>query len=61
MPFDARREIALESVLQPIEKANGLPNEAYTSDDFLHRERDQVLGTSWAGLWFASDLPPLRR
>ena len=57
MPYDKTRANALESVLQPIEHAHGLPNEAYTSDDFLRRERDQVLGRSWAGLAFASDLP----
>ena len=56
MPYDINREVALKSVLQPIEKANGLPNETYTSDEFLHRERDQVLGKSWAGLWFAERL-----
>lgn len=50
-------EINLDRILQPIEKASGLPNQAYTSDAFFNHERDQVLGRSWAGLWFASDLP----
>ncbi len=50
-------EIDLEAVLQPIESATGLANEAYTSDSFLQHERDQVFAHSWAGLWFASDLP----
>jgi len=50
-------DAALDAVLQPIQKATGLPNEAYTSDAFLDYERDTVLGPSWAGLWFASDLP----
>ena len=49
--------ISVDAVLQPIEKASGLPNQAYTSNEFLAYERDQVLGKSWAGLWFASDLP----
>ena len=49
--------ISVESVLKPIEKASGLPNKAYTSADFMELERDQVLGKSWAGLGFASDLP----
>ena len=48
---------SVEAVLQPIEKASGLPNHAYTSNEFFTYERDQVLGKSWAGLWFASDLP----
>ena len=50
-------ELPVEAVLQPIEKATGLPNAAYTSASFVEYERDQVLGKSWAGLWFASDLP----
>ena len=49
--------VSVESVLQPIEKASGLPNKSYTSADFLELERDQVLGKSWAGLGFTSDLP----
>jgi choline monooxygenase len=47
----------LDKILQPIERANGLPNQAYTSNDFFAVERDRVLGKGWAGLWFASDLP----
>lgn len=49
--------IALDAILKPIENANGLPNDTYTSNDFLAQERDHVLGKSWAGLWFARDLP----
>ncbi len=49
--------IDLDAVLEPIETATGLANEAYTSDSFLRHERDQVFAHSWAGLWFASDLP----
>ena len=47
----------LDAILQPIDKATGLPNPAYTSDEFFVREREQVFASSWAGLWFASDLP----
>jgi len=49
--------LSLESVLKPIDQATGLPNQAYTSAGFIEYERDHVLGSSWAGLWFASDLP----
>ncbi|GBF29735.1 salicylate 5-hydroxylase, large oxygenase component [bacterium MnTg03] len=49
--------LSLESILKPIEAATGLPNQAYTSASFIEYERDHVLGSSWAGLWFASDLP----
>ena len=36
-------EATLQTVLQPIDKASGLPNEAYTSDAFLTLERDQEI------------------
>ena len=49
--------IDVDSVLKPIEKASGLPNTAYVSNEFMAYERDHVLGKSWAGLWFTSDLP----
>lgn len=48
--------LSVESILKPIEAATGLPNQAYTSASFIEYERDHVLGSSWAGLWFASDL-----
>ena len=56
-PPQFKIETQVEAVLQPIEKASGLPNATYTSASFFEYERDQVLGSSWAGLWFASDLP----
>ncbi|MFA9419745.1 MAG: aromatic ring-hydroxylating dioxygenase subunit alpha [Gammaproteobacteria bacterium] len=56
-PQSKQINLSVESVLQPIEKASGLPNQAYTSASFFEHERDQVLARSWAGLWFASDLP----
>jgi len=56
-PPEFKIEMQVEAVLQPIEKASGLPNATYTSASFFEYERDQVLGSSWAGLWFASDLP----
>ena len=49
--------VTLDAILQPIEKATGLPNQAYTNENFFAHERDNVLGKGWAGLWFASDLP----
>ena len=47
----------VDSVLKTIDQASGLPNQAYTDPEYMRHERDQVLGTSWAGLWFAGDLP----
>ena len=57
MTFNNSQSITLEAVMQPIENASGLPNHAYVNDEFTSYERDHVLGKSWAGLWFASDLP----
>ncbi|MFT6372087.1 MAG: choline monooxygenase [Gammaproteobacteria bacterium] len=50
-------DLDIDSVLKPITHASGLPNVVYTDTDYMRHERDQVLGTSWAGLWFSSDLP----
>jgi choline monooxygenase len=50
-------DLDIDSVLKPITKASGLPNLVYTDADYMRHERDQVLGTSWAGLWFSDDLP----
>ena len=50
-------DLPLDDILQPIASASGLPNLAYTDTVFSTYERDHVLGKSWAGLWFASDLP----
>ncbi len=48
--------IPLESVLKPIGQARGLPNQAYVDADFLALEREAVIGKTWAGIGFASDL-----
>ena len=40
-----------------IEHANGLPNAAYTDAEVFTFERDHVLGKTWAGLEFISQLP----
>lgn len=50
-------QINIESVMQPIEIASGLPNDVYTCSNFMAYERDHVLGKSWTGLGFVSDLP----
>jgi choline monooxygenase len=47
----------LERVLLPIGEAAGLPNAAYVDDEHFRRERDQVLGRTWAGLAFSDVLP----
>ena len=37
----------LEAVNKPIEIANGLPNECYTSEDYLTYERNKVFLDKW--------------
>lgn len=47
----------LESVLSPIDKANGLTNEYYTDMQLFRLERDQIMGKTWACVGFTGDLP----
>ena len=47
----------LQSVLQPIGAASGLPNAAYVDPEHFRRERDDVLGRTWAALAFSDSLP----
>jgi choline monooxygenase len=47
----------LEDVDKPIELANGLPNECYTSDDYLAFERDKVFFDKWTAVGVGSSLP----
>lgn len=54
LPFNPA---ALRQVLQPIELASGLPNEAYVSSDFARFERDQVLAKTWTCIGFGKDVP----
>ena len=46
----------LDAVGKPIGQANGMPGAAYTSEALFNFERDQLLGNTWAGLAFASEL-----
>ena len=54
LPF---QPAAIRNVLQPIEQASGLPNEAYASPDFARYERDQVLSKTWICIGFGKDIP----
>jgi phenylpropionate dioxygenase-like ring-hydroxylating dioxygenase large terminal subunit len=47
----------LSSVMQPVAKAKGLPNEHYTSDAVFEAEREAVLFAGWAGLTVAAEIP----
>ena len=46
----------LDAVGKPIDQANGMPGAAYTSEALFNFERDQLIGNTWAGLAFASEL-----
>jgi len=47
----------LEAVDKPIEAANGLPNECYTSNDYLSYERDKVFCNKWSVVGVGSSIP----
>ncbi len=47
----------LTRVLDPIETAQGLPNEAYTSEAFARLERDRLLARTWTCVGVASEVP----
>jgi choline monooxygenase len=47
----------LRRVLQPIDKASGLPNVMYTNAAAFEYERDAVVGRTWAALAFTDVIP----
>lgn len=47
----------VDPVLQPIEKAVGLPNEVYTDPARFEEERRKVFHQTWAGIGFGRDVP----
>ena len=47
----------LSNVDKPIEAANGLPNECYTSKDYFVHEREKVFFNKWTVVGVASSLP----
>jgi len=46
----------IEGVLNTIDKANGMPNTAYTSTEYFTFERNNVFGKTWVCIGFSSDL-----
>ena len=48
---------SLNAVKQPVNKANGLPNEHYVDKDVFVKEQRTILFQSWAGLGFGKDVP----
>ena len=47
----------LMNVDKPIETANGLPNECYTSDQYLEYERDKIFCDKWTVIGVGSLIP----
>ncbi len=48
---------AFARVTRPIQEANGLPNEAYTSDDYARSERDRLLARTWMCVGVGHQVP----
>ena len=47
----------LMNVDKPIETANGLPNQCYTSEEYLVHERDKVFCDKWIVIGVGSSIP----
>ena len=47
----------LMNVDKPIETANGLPNQCYTSDEYLYYERDKIFCDKWTAIGVGSSIP----
>ena len=47
----------LDSVLKPIDKAHGLPNECYTNKDYTLIERKKIFEDKWTVIGVASSVP----
>ena len=47
----------LMNVEKPIETANGLPNQCYTSDKYLKYERDKIFSNKWTVIGIGSSIP----
>ncbi len=47
----------LEAVNEPIETANGLPNECYISKDYLNYEKNRIFCDKWTVIGVGSSIP----
>ena len=47
----------LISAMNPIETANGLPNECYTNLDYMKYEREKIFDSKWTVIGVASSIP----
>ena len=49
----------IKAVDKPIDKAHGLPNECYTSSEYLMIEREKVFSDKWSVIGIGSSVPSL--
>jgi choline monooxygenase len=47
----------LMNVDKPIETANGLPNQCYTSEEYLEYERDKIFCDKWTVIGVGNSIP----
>ena len=47
----------IEAVNKPIEKAHGLPNECYTSEDYFTYEKKKIFYDKWTVIGVGSSIP----
>ena len=47
----------IKTVDKPIEEAHGLPNECYTSNEYLKFERDKIFSNKWTVIGVGSSIP----
>jgi choline monooxygenase len=47
----------IKAVSKPIEQAHGLPNECYTSSDYLNFEREKIFKDKWTVIGVGSSVP----
>jgi choline monooxygenase len=47
----------IKAVDKPIEEAHGLPNECYTSNEYLKFERDKIFSNKWTIIGVGSSIP----
>ena len=47
----------IEAVNRPIQEAHGLPNECYTSSEYLKIERDKIFLNKWSVIGVGSSIP----
>ena len=49
----------IKAVDKPIDEAHGLPNECYTSNEYLKLERDKIFSNKWTIIGVGSSVPDI--